>query len=121
MNPAKVLMIVMGLALSVSAHANPDCWVRLHMSEDRGTADAVDTIQGPGNFNTMLNLPGATKTDWTDAVNSLEMGPAARGFFWEYPDFTEDMLEFGPGRAVDRLDEFDFDEEIESMKIECVE
>ena len=112
---------ILSLALvSMSAHANPDCWARLHVGEDLATGDPVDTIQGPGEFATLVDLPGAAKTDWGDAINSVEMGPAARGMFYENANFTGALQEFGPGRAVARLDEFDFDEEIESMKLECI-
>lgn len=90
------------------------------LRENLDILDASDTIAGSGEWPTMLNLPGAARIDWSDAANSLEIGAKARAYFWEDANFADDMIEFGPGRIVNRLDEYNFGDEIDAMKIACL-
>ena len=113
-------LIGASVIFNTKAFANPDCWVKLYVHEDLDALAANDTIMGPGEWPTMLNMPNAARLDWSDSVNSLQMGPKARGYFWEDANFLDDMIEFGPGRAINRLDEYNFGDEIDSMKIECL-
>lgn len=106
--------------MQAASAADPDCWVKLYVRENLDALDANDTIHGPGEWPTMLNLPGAVRLDWSDAVNSLQIGPKARGYFWEDASYADDMIEFGPGRIINRLDEYNFGDEIDAMKIECL-
>ena len=76
---------------------------RLHVGEDLATDDPCDTVQGPDEFTTLVDLPSAAMTGWDDAINSVEMVPAARGLFYENANLTVVLQEYGPGRAFARI------------------
>lgn len=54
---------------------------------------------------------------WGDDISSLRVGPNAFVITYEKDGFAGEMICFGPCQEVADLSEYDFDDEIESMKL----
>jgi hypothetical protein len=58
-----------------------------------------------------------TDFDWGDQIDSIIVGPGAWVWVYEDEDFGDDMLPLVPRQAVHRLDELNFGDEIDSIRI----
>lgn len=96
------------------------CWVQIFERDNMNINGAWDVINGPGEWRTLINLPGARTPLWDDRIDSLIVGPHARVTLWANDYFDDDKLEFGPGSRIPALGRYDFEHEPESMKIEYV-
>ena len=70
-------------------------------------------IEGPAEYETLNSLA----SDWTGDICSLRVGPNAFVIAYETDGFGGEMICFGPCQEVADLSEFDFDDEIDSMKL----
>ncbi len=116
---AAVLLCVAALSWAGGC-VREGCWVEIYEDEHFSRADSWDVIHGPGRWSDLRRLPGAYKRDWGDRIDSLVVGPHARVILWKDRDFEDDFRMFGPGDRVPELDDLDFEDEAESMKIEYV-
>lgn len=70
-------------------------------------------IDGPVEFRA-LHLAGL---DWGDSISSLRVGPSAFALVYADEDFKGAMLSFGPGQEVADLDEMEFDNQVDSIRL----
>ena len=70
-------------------------------------------IEGPAEYETLSSLASS----WADDICSLRVGPNAFVIAYENDGFTGEMICFGPCQEVADLSEFDFDDEIDSIKL----
>ncbi len=97
------------------------CWVKVFEDYHFSKEDNSDVIEGPGRWPTMVHLPGAAYTDWSDEIDSLIVGPNARVTVWEDRYYGGDQRVFESGDEEHNLDNRDFGDAIDSILIECVE
>lgn len=91
---------------------DPDgsCYVQL-FDGDNYTDDTI-TIDGPGEFSNLSNLPGADK-DWNDEADSFKSGMNTTVTFWIERGFKGDSITYDGGAQEPSIDE------PSSMKITC--
>jgi hypothetical protein len=94
-------------------------WVKLFDDKNFDESDDWTVIDGPGTFTSMQGLPD-TERDWDNSIESLQVGPDVKLTVYSKPGFRGRKREFGPNSAIANLDEFDFDNQIGSMKVEIV-
>jgi hypothetical protein len=97
--------------------AREGCWVDVFENDDFDGEHAHDRIDGPGEWPTMRNLPGAKKEDWGNAIDSVLVGPHARVHMWTEEAYSGTHHEFGPNTKVPKMSAHGASNKIESMKI----
>ena len=70
-------------------------------------------IEGPAEYPNLEFGNG----DWGDQIGSLRVGPDAFVMAYRDKDFENTMVAFGPNQEVASLDELDFDDDIDSIKV----
>ncbi|MGB7925271.1 MAG: hypothetical protein WCF57_18680 [Pyrinomonadaceae bacterium] len=73
----------------------------------------VIRIEGPAEY---PNL-GFANGDWGDHIGSLRVGPFAFVLAYRDHDFKDTQFAFGPNQEVANLDELDFDDDMDSIKV----
>jgi hypothetical protein len=71
------------------------------------------TVDGPGEFSNLKNLPDAEK-DWSKEADSFKAGDNAVVIFWSKTDFEGDSTKYDAG-----AEKASIDNEPASMKIKC--
>jgi len=92
------------------------CWVEIFEDEDFSTDDAHTKIIGPAEYSNLKNI---NNKDWGDQIDSLIVGPYAHVQAWEDEDYKDTMIEFGPDTRHSNLNELNFGDDIDSIKIRC--
>lgn len=91
-------------ATSASPAANcGDCWVQVFDDDNFALTDDHHVICGEGRRADLRNLPGATKLNWGNEIQSLKVGPAASVVVWTVEGFKGITRTFGPGTEVATL------------------
>ncbi len=94
------------------------CWV--HIWEDENFQDSSDIIAGPGSWSNLRKLPGASKEDWGDQIDSLTVGPRATVELWEDENYEDNHVVYGPGTEKTNLrGDPDMGDTADSMRISC--
>jgi hypothetical protein len=94
------------------------CWVQIF--EDENYQDSSDIVAGPGSWTNLRKLPGASKEDWGDEIDSVKVGPHATLELWEDEDFNDNHVVFGPGTEKTNLrGDPDMGDQADSMRITC--
>jgi hypothetical protein len=88
-----------------------DCFVEIW--GDKNFQGDHMRIEGPAEFETL----SSSEKSWGDDICSLRVGPNAFVIAYERDGFTGEMICFGPCQEVSDLSEFEFDDEIESLKL----
>ena len=70
-------------------------------------------IEGPAEYPNLEFCNG----DWGDHIGSLRVGPDAFVMAYRDKDFEDAMIAFGPNQEVANLDELDFDDDLDSIKV----
>jgi len=70
-------------------------------------------IDGPVEHQTL----DFNKFNWCNSINSLRVGPTAFVLVYAEQDFSGAMKSFGPGEAVPDLKQFNFNDEIDSIRL----
>ena len=70
-------------------------------------------IEGPSEYKA---LELATLS-WGDSISSLRVGPAAFVLLYSEREFEGNMLTFGPNQEVPNLDELDFNDQADSIRV----
>ena len=70
-------------------------------------------IEGPSEYQA-LAFAGL---EWGDSISSLRVGPSAFVLVYADRGFKGAMMSFGPGQEAPDLDELDFDDEIDSIRL----
>lgn len=91
------------------------CYVEVF--EDENYSDASAKIMGPAS---LANLHSVSGKDWGDQIDSLRVGAKTRVEAWEDEDFADDRIVFEPNQNVSKLDELNFGDEIDSIRIQCL-
>jgi hypothetical protein len=94
-----------------SPEAISGCSVTLY-DGDNFTDDHI-TIEGPGEFSSLENLPDADK-DWSKEADSFKAGDNAVVVFWSKTDFKGDSTKYDAG-----AEKASIDNEPASIKIKC--
>jgi len=126
MNIAMVMMVFGGLFITtVPANAadvdvqlvDKNCWIEIFEGDNFDADDPHVKIQGPKEVATMKNLMGK---DWANDVESIIVGSNASVHAYEDKDYKGTEITFAPGQRVPNLGKLDMANDIESMKISCV-
>lgn len=137
-----VITGALGLMLSIvamSATAASGCWLEIY--DQGGMQGKKVRIEGPKELPSLAKLSGE---NWSDRIDSLEVGPKAQVYAFRQENFKEDEsgmayhgeairawgedpktygdreISFGPGRKEHHLGELHFHQNINSLKIECI-
>jgi hypothetical protein len=94
-----------------SAASPSGCWVQLNSDDP---AEAGDVFHGPGQWASLVDVPGATHEDWGDDLDRVVVGPRARVQVWEDENFQNASSRLSPGESADLGD-------VESLAISCVQ
>lgn len=70
-------------------------------------------IEGPGEYRALESV----RPELSDAISSLRVGPGAFVLGYAEEGFNGVMMSFGPGQQVPDLEELDFDDEIDSIRL----
>lgn len=73
----------------------------------------VIRIEGPAEYPNLKFSSG----DWSDQIGSLRVGPLAFVLAYRDKEFEDKMIAFGPNQEVANLDELDFDDDMDSIKV----
>jgi hypothetical protein len=108
------LFIFVGCKNNPSGNKKPDsdCYVQL-FDGDHYTDDSI-IVKGPGEFNTLENLPDASQ-DWNDEADSFKSGENTTVTMWTETNFKGDSTMYKQGAEKPSVDE------PSSMKIQCSE
>jgi len=88
-----------------------DCYIDVWREADfRGEKRR---IQGPAEYPTL----GFSEGDWGDDIGSLRVGPNAFVTAFRGREFHDEHVTFGPNDEVADLSQFEFDNDIESLKV----
>jgi len=97
-----------------------DCWVHVFDDKALATDDDNHIICGPGKWATLRSLPGASKLNWGDEIESLRVGPSATVVVWLGEQFSGVSQSFGPGTEKITLKGTpDLSDDISSIEIRC--
>jgi hypothetical protein len=88
-----------------------DCYIDVW--RDAGFEGEAIRIEGPAEHPNLEFSNG----DWGDRIGSLRVGPHAFVLAYRDKDFKDAMVAFGPGQEVANLEELDFDDDIDSIKV----
>lgn len=86
------------------------CTVQLFDGDNYSDDNII--VEGPGEFPTLENLPGANK-DWNNEADSFKAGENAIVTLWTQTEFRGDSIVFEAGAQEPSIDE------PSSMKIRC--
>lgn len=86
------------------------CYV--HLFDGDNFKDDNIVVEGPGEFASMVSLPGSRK-NWDDEADSFKSGQNTTVIFWFRPNFEGDSVIFEGGAEKAKI------EEPRSMKIIC--
>jgi hypothetical protein len=93
------------------AQKNHDCYIDVWRDKDfRG---GTIRIYGPAQY-PALEFAGV---GWGDDIGSLRVGPNAFVLAYRRRDFQNEPVTFGPNDEVADLGQFEFDDEMESLKV----
>jgi len=70
-------------------------------------------IEGPVEHQTL----DFTKLNWSNSISSLRVGPTAFVLVYAEQDFSGPMMSFGPGQDVPDLDQLNFSDQIDSIRL----
>jgi hypothetical protein len=70
-------------------------------------------IEGPSEHPDLKFVNG----DWGDQIGSLRVGPRAFVLAYRDKNYESTMIAFGPNQDVANLDELNFDDDLDAMKI----
>jgi hypothetical protein len=104
----------------VDALPSSVCWVEIFEDDDFSKNDNSDKIYGPGEWWSLCGINGAKLRSWMNQIDSLKVGPGAKVILYPKTHFKGEPKEFGPGRIIRDLDEYDIGDDAESMKIICI-
>ncbi|HEV2863390.1 MAG TPA: hypothetical protein VGX48_20415 [Pyrinomonadaceae bacterium] len=88
-----------------------DCYIDVWRDANFGGESL--RIQGPAEFPDLNSLEGG----WGDEIGSLRVGPNAFVMAYRGRDFGEELQTFGPNDEIADLNDFKFDDDIESIKV----
>ncbi|MFL6332412.1 MAG: hypothetical protein ACJ754_03625 [Pyrinomonadaceae bacterium] len=93
------------------AQKTGDCYIDVWREADfRGE---TMRIRGPAEYGSL----DFARESWCDDIGSLRVGPNAFVMAYRRRDFQDEPVTFGPNDEVADLSQFEFDDEIESMKV----
>src|SRR5215213_10250890 len=93
------------------AQKSGDCYIDVWRDADfRGE---TIRIQGPAEYASLELARG----NWGDDIGSLRVGPNAFVLAYRRRDFRDEPVTFGPNDEVADLGQFEFDDDIESLKV----
>ena len=126
MKIAMLMMVFGGLFMTmVPANAadlemqivDKNCWIEIFEDDNFDADDPHIKIQGPKEIASLKNLMGK---DWANDIESVIVGSNASVHAYEDKDFKGTEITFAPGQRVPNLGKLDMANDIESMKISCV-
>ena len=97
---------------------NKNCWIEVFDDTKYDASDPHVKIQGPKEYATLKNLDGR---DWNNDIQSVTVGSAAKVLAYKERDFKGTEIAFTPGQRFPDLSEVGMSNDIESMKIACVD
>jgi hypothetical protein len=87
--------------------ADPDCWLDVWESKDKG--DKHERFWGPAAYPSL--------GDWGDEIDSLVTGPKCWPVLWEDEGFSDTHLPLYPTTYIGNLDDYNFSDQADSMKL----
>ena len=95
-----------------------NCWIEIFDDTKYDVDDPHLKIQGPKEYATLKNLSGK---DWNNDIQSVIVGSSASVLAYKDKDFKGPEIAFAPGQRIPDLSKLDTSDDIESMKINCVQ
>lgn len=92
-----------------------ECLVTLYDWDNFDQDDDIITVSWPGEFTTLDNLPNSEWKNRTNEADSLKIGKGAKVTIRDARDFEGKQTSYKPWEEI-----ADLDQDIYSMKIECV-
>src|SRR5262245_35181918 len=111
-------------ALSVEAAdmeiqaVDKNCWIEVFDDTKYDADDPHVKIEGPKEIASLKNLDGR---NWNNEIQSVIVGSDATVLAYTKRDFKGTEIAFAPGKRIPDLSKMDMSNEIESMKIACME
>jgi hypothetical protein len=93
------------------AEKSGDCYIDVWREADFG--GEMMRIHGPAEYATL----GFAQGDWGEDIGSLRVGPNAFVVAFRHREFRDGFITFGPNDEVADLSQFNFDDDIGSMKV----
>ena len=90
---------------------NAGCYIEVW--SDKNFEGEYLRIEGPGEYHA-LEFAGL---EWGDSISSLRVGPSSFVLVYADREFKGTMMSFGPGQEVSNLEELDFNDDIDSIRL----
>ena len=95
-----------------------NCWIEVFDDTKYDADDPHVKIEGPKEIASLKNLDGR---NWNNEIQSVIVGSDATVLAYTKRDFKGTEIAFAPGQRIPDLSKMDMSNEIESMKIACME